>query len=378
VWIQTGKHRDIKVILDPDAQKSYLTVKTTPADAHIRIMNIGSAYTDGIELTPGKFDIEVSASGYRTDRQWHTLAAGDQVLTIDLEREQTQSTVTRPATPTPANNLEPAMVEIKGGCFEMGSPESEEGRSDDERQHRVCVDRFAMGPYEVTVKEYRRFVEATGYRTDGEKNTGGRKGCWTYDEDDKEKPWDWRSWVNWKKPNRYQANQDSHPVSCVSWNDAQAYLAWLNKESGQSYRLPTEAEWEYAARAGTKSARYWGEGVDATACRYANIAGDPDWTPGFPCDDGYQWVAPVGQFEANAWGLYDMLGNVWEWTCSEYAEGYAGKEQQCLSKNNASDLLVGRGGSWNYATDGVRAATRYGGTPGTRGLHLGFRVARSL
>ena len=164
-------------------------------------------------------------------------------------------------------------------------------------------------------------------------------------------------------------------MSCVSWNDAVAYIEWLNGETGQNYRLPTESEWEYAARAGTVVARYWGD--NDAACEHANIADEKFWTPGFVCEDGYQYVAPVGQFKANAWGLHDMLGNVWEWTCSEYDSDYGGGESECASKNNASARRVARGGSWGGRPRGVRSANRGRNTPDNRDNSLGFRLARS-
>jgi serine/threonine-protein kinase PpkA len=132
------------------------------------------------------------------------------------------------------------MVVVPKGEFWMGSPEGEEGRDGDERRHPVEVGGFAMGRYEVTVEAFQRFVEETGYRTDAERNAGGREGCWSY-EKDAEKPWDWRGWASWRKPNQYQANQGLRPVSCVSWNDAVAYAKWLSEETGEGCRLPTEA-----------------------------------------------------------------------------------------------------------------------------------------
>ena len=361
-------------------QRVRLAVKATPPNALVRIMNIVPAYRDGIELESGRYDIEVSAAGYETYREWHELTVGDQVLPITL------ASMVPPSPPADQTgkvirdrlrdgSTGPEMVFIRGGRFQMGSPLGEEGRDDDERQHEVSVGDFYIGKYEVTVGEFRRFVTVTGYRTDAEKDTGNVDGCYTLDRDDKDKSWTWREWADWKTPNKYLANQDSHPVSCVSWNDAVAYIEWLNGETGQNYRLPTESEWEYAARAGTVVARYWGD--NDAACEHANIADEKFWTPGFVCEDGYQYVAPVGQFKANAWGLHDMLGNVWEWTCSEYDSDYGGGESECASKNNASAQRVFRGGSWYTSPRWVRSAFRDRYTPALRDFYLGFRLARS-
>ncbi|MCA9096669.1 MAG: SUMF1/EgtB/PvdO family nonheme iron enzyme, partial [Planctomycetaceae bacterium] len=210
----------------------------------------------------------------------------------------------------------------------------ETDRDEDERQHEVCVTAFEIGKDEVTVGEFKRFVEATNHRTDAERNVGGHEGCFAWSAIDVKGAW--RAGIDWRKPGFTQ--RDNYPVVCVSWNDAMAYTVWLNRETGQSYRLPTEAEWEYAARAGTTTARYWGQDPDQ-ACSYANVADQtkgPEglgWTEKHECNDGYWYPAPVGRFRANNWQLNDMLGNVWEWTCSLYDKDYGGAEKKCIKKN---------------------------------------------
>jgi len=160
-----------------------------------------------------------------------------------------------------------------------------------------------------------------------------------------------------------------------------AYIDWLNRESGQTYRLPTEAEWEYAARASTTMARYWGNNPNR-ACRYANGA-DREAKQRFPdlmiheCNDGYVYTAPVGRFQLNPWGLYDMLGNVWEWTCSVYDANYGGAEQRCAA-DNESGTPVARGGSWTSFPVELRSASRGRLAPNNRSSGLGFRLSRSL
>ena len=269
----------------------------------------------------------------------------------------------------------PVMVEIPSGCFDMGSPEDEIGRESDERRHQVCVESFRLAPHEVTVAQFERFVAASGYRTEAERAGGDSKGCESFDRDDSANPWGQRDWASWRKPNRYQPNDATHPVSCVSWNDAQSYIDWLNQETGHAFRLPTEAEWEYAARAGTPTARFWDATPNAVPCRNANAADrGQGWEFGFDCDDGHEWVAPVGRFAPNAWGLYDMLGNVWEWTCSEYDADYQGVERLCAPSE--IDLpRVMRGGAWNSGPALVRAAYRNRNFPETRYVFVGFRLA---
>ncbi len=285
--------------------------------------------------------------------------------------------VEAPAAAVIGLSLQPEMAPLPGGCFQMGSPASEKGRSEDERYHRVCVEAFEIGKYEVTVGEFNRFVSATGYRTEAERNIG-EKGCYAWSAT--EGRWGWREGVDWRQPG-YEPS-DAHPVVCVSWNDAVAYAVWLSQQTGRSYRLPTEAEWEYAARAGTTSARYWGDDPDR-ACRYANVAdrtegpGGHAWPVKHQCADQHWYAAPVGAFQANAWNLADLLGNAWEWTCSAYDGKYGGAETQCAEKG-ATDSMAVRGGSWFYRPAWARTAHRDRNAPSRRHLDGGFRLARSL
>ncbi|MBK7675778.1 MAG: formylglycine-generating enzyme family protein [Candidatus Accumulibacter sp.] len=217
----------------------------------------------------------------------------------------------------------PEMVIVPAGRFTMGAPASEEGSDDGERpQHLVTVKSFALGRSEVTVADFERFVKASGYRSDAERNTrvrGFGDGCYTYIS----RPSGWEAGRSWHDPGFKQGA--ANPAVCVSWNDAQAYAAWLSKRTGRIYRLLSEAEWEYAARAGTTTSRYWGEDPNH-ACKFANVADRALAVKGplfsqsgeaatiHDCDDRHAETAPVGSFRPNAFGLYDMLGNVWEWT----------------------------------------------------------------
>jgi formylglycine-generating enzyme required for sulfatase activity len=168
----------------------------------------------------------------------------------------------------------------------------------------------------------------------------------------------------------------------VSWNDAVAYVEWLSEQTGHKYRLPTEAEWEYAARAGTETARDWGNDPNK-ACSYANVHDNTSKAEnGFSwkhheCTDGYAKTAPVGSFKPNTFELFDVLGNVWEWTCSEYESKYGGKELRCTKNINKNNRLSFRGGSWYYGVASwMRSANRFDGSASLRGIHVGFRVAR--
>ncbi|MDS4032393.1 MAG: SUMF1/EgtB/PvdO family nonheme iron enzyme [Candidatus Contendobacter sp.] len=236
----------------------------------------------------------------------------------------------------------PAMVVIPAGDFQMGSPPNEPQRDSNERQHRVRVASFAMGQYEVTFEEYDRFCAATG----------------------REKPSD----EGWGRGRR--------PVINVDWNKAVTYTEWLSKQTGKQYRLPTEAEWEYAARAGTTTPFWAGRCVHTDQANYLGYGyGSPDC--GAKTGVDRQKTLPVGSFKPNPWGLYDTMGNVWEWTCSAFGEEYDGAEAKCHKKDIIGPLAL-RGGAWTDAPAGVRSAARYGADPAARASLLGFRLARSL
>ncbi len=194
------------------------------------------------------------------------------------------------------SGLNPQMMNIKGGCFQIGSPQTEQDRDDDENSHQVCVDDFKICKYEVTVGEFKRFVKATSYTTDAERNVGGKTGCRSVKND----KWAWVTGHYWDNVGFSQS--DHHPVSCVSWNDAMAYIQWLNKMAGGGYRLPTEAEWEYSARSGETSGRFWSSN-QYNACQFANVGNQAYWDGTYPCDDGYKWAAPVGTYRPNAFGF---------------------------------------------------------------------------
>lgn len=275
----------------------------------------------------------------------------------------------------------PRVVVIPLGAFEMGSPESEHGRRTDETpRHTVQISRaFALGRTEVTLGEFRRFVEATRYVSDSEKLGGSSY----YDEPNgrislgKE--------ITWRKDYRGEKAQNGDPVLHVSWNDAQAYIAWLNEQTGKSYRLPSEAEFEYAVRGGMVTAYWWGDGAPARPVE--NLTGDGDrspsrrsWTRGFArYTDGYWGPAPAGRFAANPFGLFDAAGNVSEWVEDCWHDSYLRAPVDGTAwVNKGCDRRVVRGGSWGSAPEQVRSAARLASTPDVRSGRIGFRVARDL
>ncbi len=260
---------------------------------------------------------------------------------------------------------------IPSGCFTMGSPSDEAGRDSDEGPlHKVCVRGFWMGCYEVTVEQFKIFINETGYKTDAE-----REGySWIYSG-----TWQKKAGFDWKNPGFQQS--ETSPVVNVSWKDATRMAEWLTSKNGKKFRLPTEAEWEYACRAGTKTARFWGNDPDR-ACEYANVA-DVSAKRKFPawhihqCNDGYVFTAPVGSFKPNAFGLFDMLGNVWEWCEDNYlVKAYADfpSDNPLIRRKGVTDLVI-RGGSWYSRPRYVRSASRdHLHDSHRRGNDVGFRL----
>ena len=243
---------------------------------------------------------------------------------------------------------EPAMVELPAGEFWMGSgDEDKEAYGQEKPRHKVAIAKFAIGKYDITFDEYDQFAYATGRPLPGDQGWGrGRR-----------------------------------PVINVSWEDATAYAEWLSKMTGKPYRLPSEAEWEYAARAGSEKARFWGDDLNQ-ACQYANVADQSFRQAGyggeiFDCNDHYAAeTAEVGSFKANGFGLYDMLGNVWEWVQDAWHDNYEGAlVDGSVWEGEKGGPRVVRGGSWTSVPRRVRGAARIWDPPRDRYFGLGFRLA---
>lgn len=339
-----------------------LAINPDHQPAQDALAKIGNAYAERASTALSEHDLEDAERALSALRELQPEHPRLADLTRDLDLTQ--------------RHLLPEMLAIQGGCFNMGSPSNEAGREPDERQHRVCVDDFMLAKFEVQVSDFERFVQDTQYRTDAERGVGGQYGCWTFDAENATAAWQYQAWAQWRKPTQQPPNRPKAPVACVSWNDTRAYIAWLNQQTGRGFRLPTEAEWEYAARAGTRSSRYWGNGIDQDACRNASVADEGHgWADGFPCDDQHEWVAPTGQFGANPFGLHDMLGNLWEWTCSVYDADFSGSEKVCaLPTSDAARVM--RGGAWNSGPSAVRSAYRNRNFPEARYSFVGFRLAQ--
>lgn len=264
------------------------------------------------------------------------------------------------------------MVLIPAGEFRMGSPDGE-GDKGEHPRHSVALSAFYLDKYEVSNRFFQQFVQQTSHQTTAEQEgtavarTAAGK-------------WEEVRGAHWRKPEGaetvFDSNREEHPVVSVSWADAQAYCRWAGK------RPPTEAEFEYATRAGTKTKYWWGDGHPGSR-PVANVADESlkrqysNWAIMTGYDDGYVHAAPVGSFEANPFGLHDMTGNVSEWTADWYDEQYyknsSRKNPQGPSKR---DYKVVRGGSWGDGVVDVRSADRNRYTPADRVVVVGFRCAQ--
>jgi sulfatase modifying factor 1 len=267
---------------------------------------------------------------------------------------------------------------IPVGEFLMGSPEADEDHIDEEQQHRVRITApFHMGAHEVTVGQFRAFVEETHFQTEGEKDG---KGGWGWNEE--QRNWKGGPQYTWKNPGFPQS--DEHPVGNVSWNDAQAFCRWLSQKESRTYRLPTEAEWEYSCRAGSTS-RFHSGNFDKDMLRAGNMSDAAHRTKtggdyGLAEDDGHAFTSPRGKFAPNAWGLCDMHGNVAEWCQDGFDKNfYRNSPVDNPENKNTSETRVVRGGSYNvYKARYCRAAHRADNPANTRFSGQGFRVALTI
>lgn len=275
----------------------------------------------------------------------------------------------------------PVMVVVPVGSFLMGSPENEPGRRNNEGpRFRVRFDRgFALAETETSVAEFRRFVETTGYRTRAERE--GRSSVY----DERSGSMRERAGIHWRHDETGRTAPDGFPVVHVDWDDARAYVTWLAESTGQPYRLPSEAEFEYALRAGSQGVYPWGDDVPLQPFGNVSSAGDRsrgrrEWSNAFPgIGDGHFGIAPVRSYEANPFGLYDLVGNVSEWVedCWHSSYSRAPSDGQAWVNPGCARRVV-RGSSWASGPDQVRSAYRMNIEAGTTSPRVGFRVARDL
>ena len=272
----------------------------------------------------------------------------------------------------------PEMIGVPADSFTIGSPPEEPGRREDEGpQREIRIDRaFAVGKYEVTRSQYEAFLRDTKHPVSG--------GCVT----DRRNPGKWApdAETNFRDPGFIQS--DDHPAACVSWNDAKAYLGWLNRKTGGGYRLLTEAEWEYVARAGSTAAFPWGASID-DGCVHMNgydqvsLAKKGDLykgeaVPFAACSDGYLNTAPVGSFRPHRFGVHDMIGNLGEWVEDCATISYAALRPDGTHDDGDCSKRMVRGGSWGTQPRQLRSAERIRYSPTDVDDSIGIRVAKSL
>ncbi|WGL17274.1 bifunctional serine/threonine-protein kinase/formylglycine-generating enzyme family protein [Microbulbifer bruguierae] len=321
-------------IVDETPPTYSLMVSAKPEDARIRIMNIVPRYSPGIALEPGRYDIEVSKPGYSTVRRWIEIGSADVNLAVQLERKFFPGKTFR--SPLAGGGRGPEMVVVVAGEFTMGdnrhpftSPE-----------HKISINRpFAIGANEITFDDYDRFAKATGRALPSDEKWGRGK----------------------------------RPAVNVSWQDVNLYARWLSEQTGQEYRLASEAEWEYAARAGTETPFWWGEGSarGKANCRRGCAS---EFNTLFTISS-----APVGNYKANEFGLYDTAGNVAEWVQDCFLGDYTNHRNDArpVQLKNC-ELRAVRGGSMREPLRNISSDYRTGLNEKARSREVGFRLVMEL
>ena len=264
------------------------------------------------------------------------------------------------------------------GC----SAEDRQCESFEKPPRTISVDPFAIATTEVTVQQFESFILDTGYVTDAEKSSAGNAGCYIFLDKGgisrSRARWGWDENANWRNPGFSQTPQ--HPVTCVSWVDANRYASWLAQRTGRNYSLPTEAEWEMAARANT-STPYGTASTAKDLCTFANVADrsksltGAKWTKRVACDDNAWFTAPVASYQANQYGLFDMQGNTWEWVADTWSDSISSKTvvDSAKSEDTSPDRVL-RGGGWESDARRARVSTRSKGSASNRASMTGFRV----
>jgi formylglycine-generating enzyme required for sulfatase activity len=288
----------------------------------------------------------------------------DAAVTLALTRVRPQTTADGETLVEPTTGM--AFVFVPAGEFEMGSTDGV-GYGDEQPQHTVALDAYWIGQTEVTNAQFQQFVDAGGYAAERYWSAEG---------------WQVRSDAGWEGPRCLEddnVNAPDQPVVCVSWYEADAYTRWLSESTGETYRLPTEAEWEKAAR-GTDGRTFpWGDLFDGSRLNFCDVNCEANWKDE-TYDDGYAYTAPVGSYAegASPYGALDMGGNVWEWVNDRYDGSYYSQSPSENPQGPATGKIrLLRGGSWYFSDSFVRSAIRYYFAPDDWDFIIGFRCVRS-
>lgn len=353
-----GKGDFVLEVLHPSRKSGCLYVDVQPKTADIRILNIRPKFKQGMKLETGKYHISVSAAGCRTHTKWITLKGGEP-LSVKMTLEAT--------VPEKVNSIGMQFKWIDAASFYMGQKTSSNYFVDNESQHTV---RLTQGFYiqikEVTNDQFAQFINDTKYRTDAEKS-----GCWVYDHQRwrKQKGVTWQT-PSWKKkaPNTFV----NMPVTCVSWNDAKRFTHWLAQKEKINYALPSEAQWEFACRADTKTPFAFGNCL--TTKQSHHMGGDSFFKKcSVKTDTRHDSPLPVGSLSPNAWQLHDMHGNVSEW-CRDWYGPYPDKKvKDPLGPSQGVEKVI-RGGHFLNMANECRSSRRQSFPPHEAASVIGFRT----
>jgi len=363
VFLRQGKRLIVKAILERPSGTIEVTGRPRGAKVYLDGYYTGEIPVEPTQVQPGSHTIKVVKEGFHEVERTVNVEPGKGVrLKVDLRA--VAKAVSEPKAFT--NSLGMKFIKIPSGSFMMWSGISasevenqyggkEKWYKDEHPQHRVTISKpFYMQSTEVTVGQWRTFAQDSGYKTEAE--TGGGAYVWTG------KKWEKKEGTYWDNPGFNQG--DNNPVTCVSWNDVQEFIKWLNRKEGKEYRLPTEAEWEYGARAGSTTRFCYGNNKDGL--------GEYAWYR----DNSGKRTHSVGEKKPNSWGLYDMHGNVWEWLQDRYGDYPSGAVTDPTGPSSGSNR-VNRGGSWGNDAGNCRSANRVRNEPGNRDNNLGFRLSRA-
>ena len=325
-----------------------VTITSNVTDARITLRGNGNDYTyrNGLRLPAGSYQVSAMAERYSPLSETWQVSENNTRLVLELESIGPEPGGTF-RDPLADGGEGPLMVVLPTGRFAMGCLSNDSDCHDTQQPvHDVILpNNFAMAVYEVSFAEYDRYVQATGARRPGDEGRG----------------------------------RGNRPVINVDWEEARAYAGWLSEQTGRNYRLPTEAEWEYAARAGTTTIYSWGNEASHEQANYGQDECCEGLAQG---SDRWEYTAPVGSFPANGFGLYDMHGNVWEWTQDCWHDSYRGAPTNGQDWEGANggncDRRVVRGGSWNSAPGYLRAAARVSLRVSDRDFDLGLRLVQDL